>query len=66
MEVECGSFDFDISGGDPVTESDILNLVYIVDNSTIARTDGSGTRSAAGKLTKVENGRAFVQVTGGL
>lgn len=36
------------STADPVTQADLGAVVYVEDNQTIAKTDGTGTRSVAG------------------
>ena len=38
------------SATDPVTQAEMGQLVYIQDNQTIAKTDGGGTRSLAGRF----------------
>lgn len=38
------------SGTDPVTLADLGNQVYVEDNQTIAKTDGAGARSLAGRF----------------
>lgn len=42
------------------TECD--KTVYIVDDQTVAKTDGTGTRSAAGKVERIEGGMVFVRI----
>ena len=49
------------SGSDPVAQADVGNTVYIEDDETIAKTDGSGTLSAAGKLVAVESDGVWVE-----
>ncbi|WP_151710074.1 hypothetical protein [Acinetobacter brisouii] len=38
------------SNTDPVNQTDLGNQVYIEDNQTVAKTDGTGTRSLAGRF----------------
>ena len=38
------------SATDPVTQADLGAVVYIEDNQTIAKTDGAGSRSLAGRF----------------
>ena len=38
------------SGGDAISEANFGSLCYVVDNQTVAKTDGSGTRSKAGTV----------------
>lgn len=49
------------SGTDPVTQAELGKAVYIVDDETVAKTDGGGTRSAAGKVVQVEAGGVWVE-----
>lgn len=42
------------AAGDAITIADIGNSAYIVDNQTVAKTDGTGTRSVAGKIRDVD------------
>lgn len=42
------------SAGDAIVKADIGATAYIVDNQTVAKTDGTGTRSAAGKIFDVD------------
>ncbi len=47
-----GPFD-NSAAGDQITLADIEGTAWIVDNQTVAKTNGSGTRSAAGKIFAV-------------
>ncbi len=48
---EAGDFEFDNStAGDLLAQVDVGNVVYAVDDNTVAKTDGTGTRSVAGIL----------------
>ena len=38
------------SATDPVTQAELGSQVYIEDNQTVAKTDGTGTRSVAGRF----------------
>lgn len=42
------------ASGDLLTRADIGNDCYIVDNQTVAKTDGSSARSVAGKVFDVD------------
>ena len=58
-----GTFDFTNSAStDEITAGDIGKDAYIVDDQTVAKTDGAGTRSVAGKIIKVESDGVFVRV----
>jgi len=48
------AFKFANAAADPVAQADVGNQVYIVDDQTVARTNGGNTRSPAGKLLAVE------------
>lgn len=41
-------------GADPVTQASLMKDCYIVDNQTVAATDGGATRSKAGKVLAVD------------
>lgn len=41
-------------GADPVTQASLMQDCYIVDNQTVAATDGGATRSKAGKVVAVD------------
>lgn len=47
--------------GDPVAQADVGNQVYIVDDCTVAKTNGAGTRSLAGKLMAVDADGVWVE-----
>ncbi|EHU3415649.1 hypothetical protein AXE46_RS19230, partial [Acinetobacter baumannii] len=38
------------SSADPVTQAELGKEIYIEDNQTVAKTDGAGTRSVAGRF----------------
>lgn len=62
--VDCrrdGLFQFENDIGDPVTRADINSQCFIVDDETVARTDGGGTRSPAGILRDIEGDLVFVE-----
>jgi hypothetical protein len=55
IRVEKGVFCFENSTStDAITKAEIGDTCYIVDNQTVAKTDGSATRSAAGKIVDVD------------
>lgn len=49
------------SGSDPVDQSLVGKTCYILDDETVAGTDGTGTRSAAGTVLAVESGGVWVE-----
>lgn len=50
------------AGVDALTSADIGRRVYAVDDQTVARTSGGGTRCVAGRLVAIEDGWCFVEV----
>lgn len=51
VKVKAGTFRFDNgTGADTITNADIGKTAYILDDHTVARTDGAGTRSPAGRI----------------
>ncbi|WP_311272378.1 MULTISPECIES: hypothetical protein [unclassified Rhizobium] len=57
-----GTFGFNNHGADAISAGDVNKTAYIVDDQTVAKTDASGTRSAAGKIMHIEGGQIFVRV----
>lgn len=54
-EIEKGIFRFGNSAStDTITQADIGNDCYIVDDQTVAKTSGTSTRSIAGKIFDVD------------
>ncbi|MBN57794.1 MAG: hypothetical protein CMI04_08860 [Oceanospirillaceae bacterium] len=54
MQVRRGcAFQFKNDGSDPVTQASLGKACYIVDDETVAATNGSSTRSAAGTVIAV-------------
>lgn len=60
INVRKGVFRFANDGTDTVTDSHIGQTCYIVDDQTVASNDGTGTRSAAGKVFKVDSTGVWV------
>lgn len=56
-----GIFRFGNLSGDAVTQAEVGSDCYIVDDQTVAKTDGGGTRSRAGKVVAVELLGVWVQ-----
>lgn len=62
-QVDCGIFKFENSaGGDEILDNDCGAVCYIVDDQTVALTDGTSTRSVAGLVFKVESDGVLVAV----
>ncbi|GAB5433142.1 MAG: hypothetical protein EpisKO_25120 [Epibacterium sp.] len=50
-----GTFQFaNSAAADEITQTDIGALAYVVDDQTVAKTDGTGTRSPAGVIDGVD------------
>jgi len=62
VDVRKGIFRYEnSSGADQITRADIGNDCYIVDDQTVAKTDGTGTRSVAGKVFDVDSDGVWVK-----
>lgn len=48
-------------GADPVVQADLGATCYIVDDQTVAKTNGGNTRSAAGKVIQVDADGIWVE-----
>lgn len=55
------AFKFGNSGSDPVTQASFGKVCYIVDDETVASTDGTGTRSAAGVVVGIDDDGVWVE-----
>lgn len=53
---------FNSAAGDAITIAEIGAVVFIVDDQTVAKTDGTGTRSAAGKVVMIKDGMVWVAI----
>ncbi len=63
VTIEKGIFRFaNSSAGDLITAADIGNSCYIVDDQTVAKTDGTSTRSVAGKVHAVDSSGVWVDL----
>lgn len=60
VPVRRGVFRWVNDGTDTVDRSHIGGQAYIVDDQTVAATDGSGTRSAAGEIVDVDSDGVWV------
>lgn len=63
-ELERGIFRYDNSAStDAITQADVGKLAYIVDDATVARTDGgAAARSVAGPIVAIDSVGVYVQV----
>lgn len=60
--IQPGTFKWANSGGgDAIADADIGNLCYVVDDQTVAKTDGTSTRSAAGRIVQVDSDGVWVK-----
>lgn len=50
------------TGADEITRTDVGAECFIVDNETVAKTDGGGTRSVAGRVRAVEGANVWVTI----
>lgn len=55
------AFKFGNSGTDAITQADLGKTCYIVDDETVAKTNGTGTRSAAGKVIGIDADGVWVE-----
>lgn len=62
ITVRRGIFCFSNAGADAVTRTEIGKSCYIVDDMTVAKSDGAGTRSVAGKVIDVDNMGVWVEI----
>jgi hypothetical protein len=62
VAVRKGVFRFGNDGTDTVTRAHIGQDCYIVDDQTVASTDGTGTRSVAGKVFDVDSEGVWVRI----
>jgi hypothetical protein len=61
VEVRKGAFRFDnSSGADEITAAEIGSDCYIVDDQSVAKTDGTSTRSVAGQVFDVDSSGVWV------
>ncbi|WP_336812253.1 hypothetical protein [Bosea sp. MMO-172] len=61
ITVKRGVFKFKNSAGDACVQGDTLADCYIVDDETVAKTNGANTRSKAGKILEVEATGVWVE-----
>ena len=62
VEIEYGIFGFlsKAGGGDDIAADDVGKVCYVVDNQTVALTNGADTRGIAGFISEVRNGLVYV------
>src|SRR4030067_869150 len=63
VNVRSGTFKFaNSASGDLITIAEIGDNCYIVDDQTVAKTDGTGARSVAGKIVAVDSDGVWVRM----
>ncbi|MDT4835796.1 hypothetical protein FQZ97_694710 [compost metagenome] len=63
IETRRGVFAFaNSAAGDEITRADIGATAYIVDDQTVAKTDGTSTRSVAGTIRDVDSDGVWVEI----
>lgn len=62
VRVRRGCFRFDNHAADLIDRTDIGATAYIVDDHTVAATDGTSTRSAAGTIRDVDADGVWVEI----
>jgi hypothetical protein len=63
VKVRKGIFRFaNSAGGDEITIAHIGDTAYIVDDETVALTDGTSTRSAAGTIVDVDSDGVWIRI----
>jgi hypothetical protein len=63
VRVKRGTFKFDNStAGDAIAQADVGADCYIVNDQTVAKTNGTSTRSRAGQIVGVESDGVWVQL----
>ena len=61
LKIEFGEFSWSNStAADAITQADVGNDCYAVDDATVAKTDGGGTRSKCGKIMAVDASGVWV------
>ena len=67
LEVRPGVFRFaNSSAADEITVADIGELAFVVDDQTVAKTDGTATRSPAGVIEDIDAQGVWVRLDEGL
>jgi hypothetical protein len=61
VQVRRGTFLWSNNPGDLIVQADLGKTCYILDDQTVSKTDGVGTRSAAGKIIEVTAAGVFVE-----
>ena len=62
VTVRRGVFQYKNLGIDPVVQADVNKDCFIVDDETVAKTNGGNTRSIAGKVRGVDGAGVWVEI----
>jgi len=63
VRVRKGNFLYaNSTGADEITAADIDQDCYLVDDETVAKTDGGGTRSKAGVIRNTEGSGVWIEI----
>jgi hypothetical protein len=62
VRVRRGVFKYKNKSDDAVTQAEVLTDCYIVDDETVAKTNGTNTRSKAGRVIAVDSDGVWVEV----
>lgn len=64
VEVNRGAFYVDnaTAAADVITAADRYKECYVIDDHTVGKTDGGGTRSVAGRILDVEGSEVLVEI----
>ena len=63
IRVKRGTFRFENSAGaDEITDNDVGFDCYVVDDQTVAKTNGTNTRSVAGKVRDVDEIGVWIEI----
>lgn len=63
VQIQRGVYHYDNSAAaDTITAAEVGDTCYIVNDETVAKTDGTGTRSPAGKVVAVDTDGVWVRI----
>lgn len=64
VEAEAGIFAMENSAAaDQILQADVGKDCFFVDDQTVAKTNGGSTRSVAGKVVRLEEGKVWVRIS---
>lgn len=63
ITAKAGTWKFDsASAADQITRADVGKLCFVLNSTTVAKTDGGGTRCVAGKIRAVEGNGVWISI----